>query len=137
MATHTADTPIARPKPTREEALAIAAGRKAVRARRTGRIRRWIAVVSVAAFVGPFGFIYTQLASGHDPALASQAVASQATAAASADTSTTTASTDTSTTTASTDTSTTTDSTDTTSTTNSDDSSASTQSPATVTTSQS
>jgi cytoskeletal protein RodZ len=95
MATHTADTPIARPKPTREEALAIAAGRKAVRARRTGRIRRWIAVVSVAAFVGPFGFIYTQLASGHDPALASQAVASQATAAASADTATSTASTDT------------------------------------------
>jgi hypothetical protein len=128
MATHTADSPIARPQPTREEALAIAAGRKAARARRTGRIRRWIAVVSVAAFVGPFGFIYTQLASGHDPALASQAVASQATAAASADTSTTTASSDTSTTT---------DSTETTSTTNSDDSSASTESPAAVTTSQS
>jgi hypothetical protein len=60
-----------RVKPTREEALAIAERRKAARRARTKRIRRAIAVVSVVAFIGPFGLIYSQLAAGHDPALSS------------------------------------------------------------------
>jgi hypothetical protein len=60
----------ARVKPTREQALRIAEQRKAARRARTRRMRRAIAVASVAAFVGPFGVIYTQLAAGHDPALA-------------------------------------------------------------------
>ncbi|MEA2425665.1 MAG: hypothetical protein QOH13_2075 [Thermoleophilaceae bacterium] len=58
-----------RTKPTREQALAIAASRKAARRARTSRIRRTIAVIGAVAFLGPFGVIYTQLASGHDPAL--------------------------------------------------------------------
>jgi hypothetical protein len=77
MATPLADPSIpTRPKPTREEGLALAARRKAARGRRTGRIRRAIAVIGVAAFIGPFAVIYTQLAEGRDPALANtQAVA--------------------------------------------------------------
>jgi peptidoglycan/LPS O-acetylase OafA/YrhL len=59
-----------RSRPTREQGLAIAARRKAARRRRTARIRRSVAVLAVAAFVGPFAVIYTQLADGHDPALA-------------------------------------------------------------------
>ncbi len=78
MEAHTADI---RMKPTREEALAIAARRKAARRARTSRLRRWIAVVSVIAFIGPFGVIYAQIASGRDPALAgTQAVATAAAA---------------------------------------------------------
>src|SRR3954453_12142877 len=66
-------------KPTREEGLAIAAQRKAARGRRTGRIRKAVAVVAVSAFIGPFAFIYSQMAAGKDPALAAtQAVASNA-----------------------------------------------------------
>src|SRR5882757_1226988 len=60
-----------RVKPTREEALRIAERRKAARRWRTQRLRRGIAVVSVVAFIGPFGVIYTQLAAGNDPALSS------------------------------------------------------------------
>src|ERR1700704_4015135 len=72
MAIQTFETPSAgRVKPTREQALRIAARRKAARRRRTGRLRRGISVVSFAAFVGPFGVIYSQLAAGHDPALSS------------------------------------------------------------------
>ena len=57
-------------RPTREEGLAMAARRKAARRRRTGRIRKAVAVVAVAAFLGPFTVIYTQLANGKDPELA-------------------------------------------------------------------
>src|SRR5258705_4574691 len=86
MTTQLADIPVgaARVKPTREQALAIAARRKAARRARTTRIRRAIAVVSIAAFVAPFGVIYTQLAGGHDPSLSSnQGVSATSTAAAS------------------------------------------------------
>jgi hypothetical protein len=79
-----------RVKPSREQALAIAERRKAARHMRTFRIRRAIAVAAVAAFIGPFGFIYAQLATGHDPALASgTAVASTASGTTSNATSTT------------------------------------------------
>jgi hypothetical protein len=61
----------ARVKPTREQALRMAEGRKAARRWRNRRLRRAITVVSVAAFIGPFGIIYTQLAAGRDPALSS------------------------------------------------------------------
>ncbi|HEX6714918.1 MAG TPA: hypothetical protein VF066_16120 [Thermoleophilaceae bacterium] len=54
----------------REVALAIGARRKAARRRRTGRLRRSVAALAFAAFVGPFSVIYTQMAAGHDPALA-------------------------------------------------------------------
>src|SRR4051794_41360781 len=66
-------------KPTREEGLAIAAQRKAARGRRTGRIRKVVAVVAVSAFIGPFAFIYTQMAAGKDPALATTQGASNGT----------------------------------------------------------
>jgi hypothetical protein len=72
MATEMPETPPgARAKPTREEALRIAERRKAARRWRTQRLRRGITVFSVAAFLGPFGVIFTQLAAGHDPALSS------------------------------------------------------------------
>src|SRR5205823_1931731 len=54
---------------TREQALRVAERRKAARRARTSRIRRTIAVIAVCAFTGPFGFIYTQMAAGRDPAL--------------------------------------------------------------------
>jgi hypothetical protein len=57
-------------KPTREEALAVASQRKAARHRRTTRIRKTVAILAVAAFIGPFGVIYSQVASGKDPGLA-------------------------------------------------------------------
>jgi hypothetical protein len=60
-----------RVKPTREQALRIAERRKAARRWRNRRLRRAITVFSVAAFIGPFGIIYTQLAAGRDPALSS------------------------------------------------------------------
>jgi hypothetical protein len=72
----------ARVKPTREQALRIAERRKAARRWRNRRMRRAIAVVSVAAFIGPFGIIYTQLASGNDPALASTKVVATTSASA-------------------------------------------------------
>lgn len=57
-------------RPTREEGLAIANARKAARARRTERIRKAVAVLAVAAFIGPFSVIYVRMATGNDPALA-------------------------------------------------------------------
>jgi cytoskeletal protein RodZ len=70
MAIQVPDTPSARRvKPTREHALQIAERRKAARRRRIQRLRRGITMVSVAAFIGPFGVIYAQLAAGRDPAL--------------------------------------------------------------------
>ena len=59
-----------RRRPSREQALAIAARRKAERQRRTGRIRKGVAVLAVCAFIGPFAVIYEQIASGKDPGLA-------------------------------------------------------------------
>jgi hypothetical protein len=44
---------------TREEAIQVAAQRKAARRRRTGRIRKAVAVVAVTAFLGPFALIYS------------------------------------------------------------------------------
>jgi hypothetical protein len=74
MAIQIPGTPSAeRVKPTREQALRIAERRKAVRRMRNRRLRRAITVVSIAAFIGPFGVIYAQLAAGHDPALSSSA----------------------------------------------------------------
>src|SRR5258705_6064959 len=83
MTTQLADIPVgaARVKPTREQALAIAERRKAARRARTTRIRRGIAVLSAAAFVAPFGVIYTQLAAGHDPALSNNQAAASVTPA--------------------------------------------------------
>lgn len=60
---------------TREEALAVAAQRKAARQHRTGRIRKTVAGIAVAAFVGPFAVIYANVASGKDPALANNVTA--------------------------------------------------------------
>ena len=72
MAIQNPETPSGgRVKPTREQALRIAERRKAARRWRTQRLRRGIAVVSIVAFIGPFGVIYTQLAAGNDPALSS------------------------------------------------------------------
>jgi hypothetical protein len=72
MATQIPETSSAgRVKPTREEALRIAERRKAARRWRNRRLRRAITVFSIAAFIGPFGVIYAQLAAGHDPALSS------------------------------------------------------------------
>ena len=68
-----------RTKPTREQALAIAARRKAARQRRTSRIRRFVAALAVAVFVAPFGVIYTQMADGRDPAPATVAHVSTST----------------------------------------------------------
>src|SRR4051794_31985410 len=62
--------PQSRPRPSRDEALKVAAARKVARRRRTSRIRKAIATVAVAAFIGPFGVIYTQMAAGRDPGLA-------------------------------------------------------------------
>jgi hypothetical protein len=59
-------------KPTREEALAIASERKARRRARTSRIRKLVATLAVAAFIGPFAVIYDNVAAGRDPALAAQ-----------------------------------------------------------------
>jgi hypothetical protein len=85
--------PQERRRPTREEGLAIAAGRKAARARRTGRIRKAVVVLAVSAFLTPFGVIYGQMAAGKDPALAStQTVAATSTASTSSGTSASTSS---------------------------------------------
>jgi hypothetical protein len=80
-------------RPTREEGLAIASQRKEARRRRTARIRKTVAVLAVAAFIGPFGFLYQQMAAGKDPSLAgTQPVAMKAaTTTSSASTDTTTA----------------------------------------------
>ena len=79
-------------RPTRAEGLAIASQRKEARRRRTTRIRKTVAVLAAAAFIGPFGFLYQQLAAGNDPALAgTQSVAMKpATTTSSASTDTTT-----------------------------------------------
>jgi hypothetical protein len=69
MSTATYDSDQPR-RPTREQGLRIAARRKAARRRRTSRIRKAVVTVAVAAFLGPFAVIYTQLANGKDPALA-------------------------------------------------------------------
>jgi hypothetical protein len=74
-------------KPTREEALAIASERKAARRARTSRIRKLVATLTVAAFIGPFAVIYNNVAAGKDPALAAQ-TATVARATTSAQTST-------------------------------------------------
>ena len=55
---------------SREEALALAAQRKAARRQRTNRIRKIVATIAVAAFIGPFAVIYGHVAAGKDPALA-------------------------------------------------------------------
>jgi hypothetical protein len=80
MTTPLPETPIAREsvKPTREQALAIAERRMAARRRRTRGIRRVVAVVAIAAFAGPFGLLYTQLAAGGDPALSNNATVTTA-----------------------------------------------------------
>ena len=79
MAIEIPETPSARPvKPTREQALGIAERRMAARRWRTRRLRHVIAVFSIAAFIGPFGVIYTQLASGRDPVLSSTQTAATA-----------------------------------------------------------
>jgi hypothetical protein len=76
MAIQIPETPSARRvKPTREHALRIAELRKAARRRRIQRLRRGITMVSVAAFIGPFGVIYAQLAAGRDPALSTSQTA--------------------------------------------------------------
>src|SRR3954452_22310210 len=59
-----------RSKPTREEALAFAAARKTARAHRTTKIRKTVAALAAAAFLGPFAVIYGHVASGTDPGLA-------------------------------------------------------------------
>ena len=86
-------------KPTREEALAIAAERKAARHARNGRIRRLTAAIAIAAFIGPFGAIYMQFADGQSPAspatqqvVASTAAASNSSSEASSTTTTSTTS---------------------------------------------
>ena len=58
------------PEGSREHALRIAEWKKAAMHRRTRRIRNTVAVVAVAAFLGPFGLITAEVAAGHGPALA-------------------------------------------------------------------
>jgi hypothetical protein len=83
MANQSPETPSGgRVKPTREQALRIAERRKAARRWRTRRLRRGVTVLGIAAFLGPFGVIFTQLAAGHDPALSStQSAATKASGA--------------------------------------------------------
>jgi hypothetical protein len=80
-------------KPTREEALAIASQRKAARHRRTTRIRKTVAILTAAAFIGPFGVIYSQVASGKDPGLAATSTSQSATTASTSTSQSTSAST--------------------------------------------
>jgi hypothetical protein len=67
------------PKPTRDEALAIAAARKTARRERTSKLRKAVAVLTAAAFIGPFGAIYAHVAATRNPAVASTAVTKTAT----------------------------------------------------------
>ena len=64
MTIPTSGTARKRPTISREEALALAAARKHGRRLRTQRIRRVIAIVASAAFIGPFGVIAAQMAAG-------------------------------------------------------------------------
>jgi hypothetical protein len=75
-----------RRKPSREEALAIASQRKLARARRTLRIRKTVAALAVAAFLGPFAVIYTQSASGTDPGVSNASATTSASGSTSAST---------------------------------------------------
>jgi len=59
--------------------------RLAARRRRFSRIRRWIAGAAVAVFIAAFSTLYVQMATGHDPALASSSKTSTAVVASSAD----------------------------------------------------
>jgi hypothetical protein len=83
-------------KPTREEALAIASERKAARRCRTSRIRKLVAALAVAAFIGPFAVIYNHMAAGKDPALAAQSTVARVSTSATSGTTTSGASTTTS-----------------------------------------
>lgn len=65
-------------KPAREEALAIAADHEAARHRRTSRIRKLVATLAVAAFIGPFAVIYNNVSAGKDPALPTQTTVARA-----------------------------------------------------------
>src|SRR3954471_5030823 len=65
---------------TREEELALAEDRKVARRLRTSRIRRLVATVAAAAFIGPFALIYGNVAAGKDPALVAQTTVVQAAA---------------------------------------------------------
>src|SRR5437764_13928426 len=62
-----------RRRPTRDDALALGARRKAARRRRTIRLRKSVIAIAVAAFVGPFLTIYQQMGAGQDPTLGSKA----------------------------------------------------------------
>jgi hypothetical protein len=84
MTSHVGQIPgAARPRRStpisREEALRIAEAKKAGRRRRTQRIRRFVAVVAAAAFIGPLGIIGTQMAAGSDPALVAKQTPSTST----------------------------------------------------------
>jgi hypothetical protein len=76
-------------KPTREEGLAIAAQRRAARGRRTSHIRKAVATVAAAAFLGPFAVIYINLTAGKDPALAATTSPAQSTTTSQAQSTTT------------------------------------------------
>jgi hypothetical protein len=69
---------------SRIEARRLAAAKKSVRRRRTVRIRKTVAWVAAAAFLGPFGVIAVRMAAGSDPALATSGTATSGTAAGSA-----------------------------------------------------
>ena len=74
---------------TREQALALGAERKAARQARTGRIRKGVAIVAVAAFLGPFGLIFKSATHSSTQVASTKAVAAVTTSS----TTTTTAST--------------------------------------------
>ena len=77
----------------REEALAVAAERKAARRQRTSRIRKIVATIAVAAFIGPFAVIYGHVAAGKDPALANTTTVVASSGSTSASSATTTSAT--------------------------------------------
>ena len=78
MSTQVAEAQIpVRPRPRSPEAIALGQQRKAARRARTSRLRKSVAVVAIAAFIGPFATIYQQIAEGRDPGLGVQAAAAQ------------------------------------------------------------
>ena len=74
---------------TREQALALGAERKAARRARTGRIRKGVAIVAVAAFLGPFGLIFKSATSSSTTQVASTKAVAAVTTNSTASTTTT------------------------------------------------
>lgn len=61
------------PDERRLGARQLARAKRDAAARRARSIRKWVAVLSVTLFIAAFLVVYVQLASGHDPALVTNA----------------------------------------------------------------